>query len=173
MDLKNIIRLSRVMSRFSEITTDEGIVLVVDGELEVGKEAYIIGIDGEVTPADGVYSTEDKIITIVNGIIESIEDKNVEEPAVEEPQTEEVVEQTEEEEPAGEEVVEDVVDEKDEKIKELETRIAELEAENAELKEKLENKTEELSKAEERLSAPVETPAPKAVKSSFLKTNFK
>lgn len=147
MNIKQIIRLSKVLQKFEEVVTEDGLTLVTENGFEEGASIYLIDIEGNVTEADGVYTTEIGVITAENGIIKSIEK---EEPEPTEP-IEEVVEETaSEDEPTEEEpvedVVEDVVDEKDKKIAELEAKIAELEAKIAELEGEIEKKEEELSK---------------------------
>ena len=138
-----LIKLRQMLLKFEDINTEEGVVLSVDGGLEVGKEAFTTDDNGDVIPApDGEYNYENKVITVSEGVITVIADKEapVETPA-EEPVEEPVVEETTEEEtPAEEPAPEETPaeDEKDAKIAELQARIAELEAENAELKAKLE-----------------------------------
>lgn len=172
MNLLNIIKLSKQLQKFSETITDNGII-IVDGQLEVGKEAFI-EVDGEVVPVpNGEYVSEDKVITIENGVIAEIKDKETEPEEPTEPETPatepEVKEENEEpaeetpEEPA-EETPE--VDEKDAKIAELEARISELEHENAELK-------ASLNKAEEELSKPVKTETKMETQKPALKNYFR
>lgn len=133
-----LIKLRQMLLKFEDINTEEGVVISVDGGLEVGKEAFTTDDNGDVVPCpDGDYNYENKVITVAEGVITVIADKEapVETPA-EEPVEEPVVEENEEEAPAAEETPAE--DEKDAKIAELQARIAELEAENAELKAKLE-----------------------------------
>jgi hypothetical protein len=140
-----LIKLRQMLLKFEDINTEEGVVLSVDGELEVGKEVFTTDDNGDVVPApDGDYNYENKVITVSEGVVTVIADKEapVETPAEEAPAEEEPVveETTEEETPAEEPAPEETPaeDEKDAKIAELQARIAELEAENAELKAKLE-----------------------------------
>lgn len=140
---KNVLlKLRNLLLNFADIATEEGVTLMVDGELQVGIEAFTYDDNGDVIPApDGDYTYENKIITVKEGVISEIKDKEVveEAPAEETPAEEPVVEENAEEEtPAEETPAEPEADEKDAKIAELEARIAELEAENAELKAKLE-----------------------------------
>lgn len=133
-----LIKLRQMLLKFEDILTEEGITLTVDGELEVGKPVFTTDDENDMVPApDGDYNYENKVITVAEGVITVIADKEapVETPA-EEPVEEPVVEENEEEAPAAEETPAE--DEKDAKIAELQARIAELEAENAELKAKLE-----------------------------------
>ena len=138
MNLNNIIKLSRILSKLESVLTDRG-ELVSDEPLAVGVKVY----DYEGEPAeDGLYVTETQTITVVGGAVTEITD-------IEEPKTEEVVvEQAEE--PTTEET-----DEKDAKIAELDAKITELEAKIAELEGKLSEKEDELEKANEKLSAPI------------------
>ena len=132
---KNVLlKLRNLLLNFADIATEEGVTLMVDGEMEVGKEAYTTDENGDVIPAaDGDYTYENKIITVKEGVISEIKDKEVapeNEPETEEPVVEEEPVETAEEEAEPETEPEPEADEKD-------TKIAELEAENAELKAKL------------------------------------
>lgn len=51
--------LAKILSKFTEVTTDKG-VLTFDGELEIGKDVYLLLESGEVVDAaDGEYKTAD------------------------------------------------------------------------------------------------------------------
>lgn len=136
---KNVlVKLAKMLLKFEDIATEEGVTLTVEGDLEVGKEVFTTDDNGDVVPApDGDYTYEQKVITVAEGVITAITDKEapVETPE-ETPAEEPVVEENEEDAPAAEEET-PAEDEKDKKIAELTARIAELEAENAELKAKL------------------------------------
>ena len=137
MQLANIIKLSRILTKLESVLTDRG-ELVSDEPLAVGVKVY----DSEGEPAeDGLYVTETQTITVVGGAVTEITD-------IEKPEEEVVVEQAEE--PTTEEP-----DEKDAKIAELDAKITELEAKIAELEGKLSEKEEELKNANEKLSAPI------------------
>lgn len=139
MQLANIIKLSRVLSKLESVLTDRG-ELVSDEPLAVGVKVY----DSEGEPAeDGLYISETQTITVVGGEVTEISDN-------EKPKTEEEVVVEQAEEPTTEET-----DEKDAKIAELDAKITELEAKIAELEDKLSQKDEELEKANEKLSAPI------------------
>lgn len=139
MNLNNIIKLSRILSKLESVLTDRG-ELVSDEPLAVGVKVY----DSEGEPAeDGLYVSETQTITVVGGAVTEITD-------IEEPKTEEEVVVEQAEEPTTEET-----DEKDAKIAELDAKITELEAKIAELEGKLSQKDEELEKANEKLSAPI------------------
>lgn len=87
MKIKNRFRLklAKMLNiKFESVTTDKA-VLHYDGELEVGSEVFEYDEEGNLLiPDDGVYETEDKTITVEDGIVTAIEDKVEEEP-VEEP----------------------------------------------------------------------------------------
>lgn len=158
MNLNNIIKLSRILSKLESVLTDRG-ELVSDEPLAVGVKVY----DSEGEPAeDGLYITEEQTITVVGGVVTEISD-------IEKPKTEEevVVEQAEESTTETEEP-----DEKDAKITELEGKIAELEAKIAELENKLSEKEDELKNANEKLSAPI-TEQKKEVKAPIFKSYLK
>ena len=143
MKKNNLIKLAKMLLKFEEINTEEGVVLTVDGDIEVGKEVYTSDENGDIVPAsDGNYTWENKVITVGEGVIKAIVDKEIENPetpAEETPAEETPAEEeaSEEEAPAEEETPAEEEVDKDAKIAELEARIAELEAENAELKAKL------------------------------------
>lgn len=143
---KNVlVKLAKMLLKFEDIATEEGVTLTVEGSLEVGKEAYTTDDNGDVVPApDGDYTYEMKTITVSEGVITAITDKEapVETPE-ETPAEEPVVEENEEEAPVETPEETPAEDEKDKKIAELTARIAELEAENAELKAKLDEPAEE------------------------------
>lgn len=141
MNLNNIIKLSRILSKLESVLTDRG-ELVSDEPLAVGVKVY----DSEGEPAeDGLYVTETQTITVAAGAITEITD-------IEEPKTEEEVVAEQAEEPTTET---EMPDEKDAKIAELSQYIAELEAKIAELEAKLSEKDEELKNANVKLSAPI------------------
>lgn len=141
MNLNNIIKLSRILSKLESVLTDRG-ELVSDEPLAVGVKVY----DAEGEPAeDGLYISDTQTITVVGGEVTEITD-------IEKPETEEEVVVEQAEEPTTET---EAPDEKDAKIAELSQYIAELEAKIAELESKLSEKDEELEKANEKLSAPI------------------
>lgn len=139
---KNVLlKLRNLLLNFKDIATEEGVTLMVDGDLQVGLEVFAYDDNGDVIVApDGEYTYENQIIVVKEGVVSEIRDKEVapEAPAEETPAEEPVVEENAEEEtPAEETPAEPEADEKDAKIAELEAKIAQLEAENAELKAKL------------------------------------
>ena len=77
----------------SQTITDKG-TLIAETEIEVGVEVFIEDENGEMIAApDGDYTTDDKVITVVDGKVTEIKDKEKEvtEP-IEEPKPEETVE---------------------------------------------------------------------------------
>lgn len=158
MQLANIIKLSRILTKLESVLTDRG-ELVSDEPLAVGVKVY----DAEGEPAeDGLYITETQTITVAGGAVTEITD--IEKP---EPEKEVVVEQAEDDTTETNEP-----DKKDAKIAELEAKITELEAKIAELESKLSEKDEELKKANEKLSAPI-TEQKKEVKAPIFKSYLK
>ena len=140
MNLNNIIKLSRILSKLESVLTDRG-ELVSDEPLAVGVKVY----DTEGNPAeDGLYITDEQTISVADGVVTEISD-------IEEPETNEEVVVEQAEEPTTNEMP----DEKDTKIADLEAKIADLEAKIAELEAKLSEKDEELKSANEKLSAPI------------------
>lgn len=156
MNLNNIIKLSRILSKLESVLTDRG-ELVSDEPLAVGVKVY----DSEGEPAeDGLYVTETQTITVEGGVVKEITD-------IEAPETNEEVVVEQAEEPTTNEP-----DEKDTKIAELSEYIAELEAKIAELEAKLSEKDEELKNANEKLSAPI-AEQKKEVKAPIFKSYLK
>ena len=142
MNILNIIKLSKQLSKFVSIPYADG-NLICDGELEVGKELFIEDANGNLSPAEGEYETDDKIIRVEKGIISEILEK--EESAGTEEQTQNLEDETK----ANASVDED----KDKKIAELEAKVAELEAKIAELTSSMNFVKEELAKPVENFSS--------------------
>lgn len=91
--LKKILKLSRMLLSLSQTETNKG-TLIAETEIEVGVEVFIEDENGEMVAApDGDYTTDDKVITVVDGKVTEIKDKEEEvtEP-IEEPKPEETVE---------------------------------------------------------------------------------
>jgi flagellar biosynthesis GTPase FlhF len=127
MDKVKILKLAKWLKLTKEIKTDEGVVLLIAGDIAVGEEVFVADESGNMIPApDGTYTSEGKIIVVAAGKITEV--KEVETPAEETP-AEETKENAEEETPAEDPA-------KDE-VETLKARIAELEAENEELKAKI------------------------------------
>lgn len=128
--IKKLFKLSKALLRLGEISTDKA-VLIYEGELIEGTEIFVEK-DGELVPAeDGDYETETQIITVTEGKVTNIVDKEVEEKPETKP--EENLADEENDEPT----TEDVTDEKDARIAELEAKVAELEGIIAERDERI------------------------------------
>jgi uncharacterized coiled-coil protein SlyX len=123
---KKLLKLAALVMKFAEIPTDKG-PLVIEGDIEVGVEVFVLAEDGEYIPApDDIYALEDgRAILIQEGKVVEIQEAPKEEAPVED-----VVEEVLEEEIPVEEP-------KDDKVAELEAKIAELEALVAEKDEKI------------------------------------
>lgn len=94
--LKKILKLSRMLLSLSQTETDKG-TLIAENEIEVGVEVFIEDENGEMIAApDGDYTTDEKVITVVDGKVTEIKGKEEEvtEP-IEEPKPEENVELSE------------------------------------------------------------------------------
>ena len=65
--------LGKIVSKFAQVSTDKGI-LTYEGDLEVGKDVYLLHEDGEVTDVeDGEYTTEDgKVIVIADSKVAEV-----------------------------------------------------------------------------------------------------
>jgi uncharacterized coiled-coil protein SlyX len=150
-DMNKMLKLAKMLLKMAEIKTDKA-VLIIQGDLEVGKPA-LVDVEGELLPAeDGTYTTEEgATITIVEGVIAEI----VEAEAPTEEPVEEPMEETPAEEPVEEPNAE--VEELKKKIEELEATIAEKDATIAELEGKI-------AEQEEKLKMSVETPLKKKSK---------
>ena len=76
--------LRGALLKFKDITAEDGTVLTIDGDLEVGKDVLTYTEDGEAVPAsDGDYRTGDVVVTVEGGKITKIEaqEKDPEPPA--------------------------------------------------------------------------------------------
>lgn len=93
MITNKLLRLAKALLSLSQTETDKG-TLIAETEIEVGVEVFIEDENGEMVAApDGDYTTDDKVITVVDGKVTEIKDKEKEvtEP-IEEPKQEETVE---------------------------------------------------------------------------------
>lgn len=84
IDLSLLHRLRGALLKFKDITAEDGTVLTIDGDLEVGKDVLTYTEDGEAVPAaDGDYRTGDVVVTVEGGKITKIEaqEKDPEPPA--------------------------------------------------------------------------------------------
>ena len=74
IDLNLLHRLRSALLQFKDITAEDGTVLTVDGDLEVGKDVLTYTEEGEAVPAaDGDYRTGDVVVTVEGGKIVKIE----------------------------------------------------------------------------------------------------
>lgn len=152
---QKLLKLAKMIMKFATVETDKG-VLYIDGELLTGALVYIEDENGEfVAPEDGAYETEDLIVTVKDGAVEKIEQK---EAPVEEPEKVDVEVDTEMEEqaPVDEEAVAE--DPKDAQIKELENKITELEGLLQDRDAIISELTEKIKELEDKAKAPVEEP---------------
>lgn len=126
-----------VEEKLKDVTTIDGINLrIKEDEIEEGVEVFVVGEDGEETPApDGEHNIGDKIITTAEGKVVSIDD----------------VDETEAEEEKKEEVVIEEEMNKDDKDKKKEDE--EVEAEDEDKKKKEDEYEEEVDPLEERIKA--------------------
>lgn len=91
---KNLkLKLASILMKFGTYETDKG-TLLVEGDLAVGKEAYLVtGEEDPVQAPDDTYLFQGKLITIVGGLIESIEDETPVEMKVTEEEVEDKLEE--------------------------------------------------------------------------------
>ena len=152
---QKLLKLAKMIMKFATVETDKG-VLYIDGELILGALVYIEDENGEfVAPEDGAYETEDLIVTVKDGAVEKIEQKEA--PADEEAPVEvEVDTEMEEQAPVDEEAPAE--DDKDAQIKELETKITELEGLLQDRDAIISELTEKIKELEDKAKAPVEEP---------------
>lgn len=157
------IALRALLLKAGEVATNNGtLIWNGEGELSVGTEVFIESEsegETEVVPApDGTYETEEKVITVADGKVASIEDKEPEskneepenEPEPEpEPEPESPVEGAEEEPQA------DPADEREEQEEErsVEDRVADLEARMGQVLEAVEVIINSFSEVESRLAS--------------------
>ena len=155
---QKLLKLAKMIMKFATVETDKG-VLYIDGELILGALVYIEDETGEfVAPEDGVYETEDLIITVKDGKVEKIEQKEApvdEEAQAEDPKVEVEIE-NEEQAPVDEEAP--VEDPKDAQIKELENKITELEGLLQDRDAIISELTAKIKELEDAAKAPVEEP---------------
>lgn len=84
INLSLLHHLRGALLKFKDITAEDGTVLTIDGDLEVGKDVLTYTEDGEAVPAaDGDYKTGDVVVTVEGGKITKIEaqEKDPEPPA--------------------------------------------------------------------------------------------
>ena len=93
MITNKLLRLAKALLSLSQTETDKG-TLIAETDIEVGVEVFVEDENGEMVAApDGDYTTDDKVITVVEGKVTEIKDKEKEvtEPT-DEPKPEETVE---------------------------------------------------------------------------------
>ena len=150
---QKLLKLAKMIMKFATVETDKG-VLYIDGELILGALVYIEDENGEfVAPEDGAYETEDLIVTVKDGAVEKIEQK---EAPVDEEAKVEVDTEMEEQAPVDEEAPTE--DQKDAQIKELETKITELEGLLQDRDAIISELTTKIKELEDKAKAPVEEP---------------
>lgn len=155
MNMKKFLRLASLLAKLNKVETDKG-VLYIDGELLTGALVYIEDENGEfVAPEDGAYENDDLIVTVKDGAVEKIEQK---EAPVEDPEKVEVEVDTEMEEQAPVDEEAPAEDPKDAQIKELETKITELEGLLQDRDAIISELTEKIKELEDKAKAPVEEP---------------
>ena len=72
---KKLLKLAKMVLALAETATDKAI-LIHEGELAVGLEVFVEDENGELQPAeDGKYETEKQVITVEEGKVAAIEDK--------------------------------------------------------------------------------------------------
>lgn len=162
---KLLLKLSKMILKLQEISTDKETLIIAD-DLKCGIDVCIETENSELEPAnDGVYLSEDKEITIENGVISNISDRVEEkleeaeandEPAVEEVEEKEepVDEPTDDEKPAEPENKDEnqANDETAEQLKQKDEEIASLQAKNDELNAKINELNSKLAELDEMLS---------------------
>jgi uncharacterized coiled-coil protein SlyX len=164
--------LEEVEVKMSTVKTDKA-VLEYDGDLKEGIDVFVSDAETEErTPAaDGEYVTEDnKVITVENGKIVSIVEKEEEKPIEDEKPVEEPAKEEAEEEKKEEKPVEEPQEEpKEEEVEpsELEKKIVDLEEKVAELQKALEDMQKSI---EEKFSMIEKMSAAKPVAEEFEKT---
>lgn len=77
---QNLYKLKKMLLSLSEVTTKEGVVLITDGDVEVGLEVFVEGDEGLVPATDGEYTIEDNIVVVEGGKIVEIKEKPIEQP---------------------------------------------------------------------------------------------
>ena len=134
----------------SEIPTKEGVVLITDGDMEVGLEVFVDGDAGLMPAPDGEYTVDDNIVVVEGGKIVEIKEKPIEQPK-EPMQNEEKPEEKPME--NSEEPMEPTIEELKTLIEEQKSMIENLKSENETLKAEIEDLKKKL---EEPLADPAE-----------------
>ena len=153
----------------SEIPTKEGVILITDGDIEVGMEVFVDGDEGLTPAPDGEYTIDDNIILVEGGKIVEIKEKPIEQP-IDTPKTIETPMQEEEkpvETPVEEPVetpidtpsieeLKNLIEEQKTVIEGQKAEIETLKAEIEELKKKLEEPLAESAEKQFKNEKPIE-----------------
>lgn len=161
----NLYKLKKMLLSLSEVTTKEGVVLITDGDMEVGLEVFVDDDEGLTPAPDGEYTVDDNIILVEGGKIVEIKEKPIEQP-MEEPVETPMQEEEKPMENPMEKPMENPIDNPEEPseesstiddlnsiIEEQKTMIETLKSENENLKSEIEDLKKKL---EEPLSEPAE-----------------
>ena len=155
----NLFKLKKALLSLEEIPTKEGVVLITDGDIEVGLEVFVDGDEGLTPAPDGEYTVDESIVVVEGGKIVEIREKPIEQP-IETP-IETPMQEEEKPEEKMEEIIETPIDNPEEpSIEELKNLIEEqktvIEGQKAEI-ETLKAEIEDLKKKlEEPLAQPAE-----------------
>ena len=140
----------------SEIPTKEGVILITDGDIEVGMEVFVDGDEGLIPANDGEYTVDESIVVVEGGKIVEIKEKPIEQPIetpIETPMQEEEKPEEKMEEPIETPIDNPSTEELKNLIEEQKTMIESLKSENESLKAEIE---ELKKKLEEPLAEPAE-----------------
>lgn len=158
IDFKKLKRtLAKIVAKFAQVTTDKG-VLTWEGDLEIGKDVYLLREDGEITDAeDGEYIAEDgRTIVVVDSKVTEIREKAEEQAEAAEEDPDQIADDVDIHNLAAE--VDRLKEENEKKKEEIADLIKRVEA--------LEGKTGETEEALRKMSAA--KPAHEEVKSADL-----
>ena len=159
---QNLYKLKKMLLSLSEISTNEGLLIYDGDNLEVGDEVFMEGEEGLTPAKDGLYTYDNEIIEVEGGIVKTISEKKVDQPTEE--VVEEVVETTEEK-PVEEEPMEEsstiddlnsIIDEQKAMIETLKSENETLKAEIEDLKKKLEEPMAEPAEEQFKNEKPIE-----------------
>ena len=161
---QNLYKLKKMLLSLSEVTTKEGVVLITDGDIEVGMEVFVESEEGLIPATDGEYTVDDSIVVVEGGKITEIREKPIEQP--EEPvETPETIETPMQEEEKPEEKMEEPVETPIETpidtptIEELKNLIEEQKSMIETLKSENETLKAEIEDLKKKLEAPLAEPA--------------
>ena len=154
---QNLYKLKKMLLSLSETPTKEGVVLITDGDMEVGLEVFVDGDEGLIPATDGEYTVDESIILVEGGKIVEIKEKPIEQPIdtpIETPmQEEEKPEEKPVEEPIETPIDTPTIEELKNLIEEQKSMIEQLKSENETLKAEIEDLKKKL---EEPLAEPAE-----------------